>query len=80
MSLLPLEINESLMRKVMTRYHIDPNFLRVLLSFREVPHLSESGSNNLSVTETKDGSCSEQEIQPDDERRPLTGIKICLIR
>ena len=61
-SLLPLEITESLMRKLMTRYKIDPNFLRILFSFGEVPHLSESGSNNLSVTETKDGSCSEQSI------------------
>ena len=79
-SLLPLEITESLMRKIMTRYKTDPSFLRVLFSFGEVPHLSESGSNNLSVTETKDGSCGEQKIHPKDERRPLTGHKICLIR
>lgn len=55
---LALNITESLMRKVLTRYQVDPNFLSVLFSFGEMPHLVESGSSNIASTASSDGSQS----------------------
>lgn len=46
------------MRKVLTRYQVDPAFLLVLFSFGEVPHLAESGSSNIASTVSPDGSRS----------------------
>ena len=54
----PLEISESLMRKVLTRYKVDPAFLSVLYSFGDGPHLAENGSSNVSSRTTEDGSQS----------------------
>ena len=54
----PLEISESLMRKVLTRYKVDPAFLNVLYSFGDGPHLAENGSSNVSSRTTEDGSQS----------------------
>ena len=54
----PLEISESLMRKILTRYKIDPAFLSVLYSFGDGPHLAENGSSNVSSRTTEDGSHS----------------------
>lgn len=53
---LALEITETLMRKVLTRFEVDPAFLSVLFSFGEMPHLAESGSSNIASTITTDGS------------------------
>ena len=50
------------MRKILTRYQVDPAFLRVLFSFGDGPHLAESGSNNLSSLQTSDGSHSKAHI------------------
>ena len=55
---LPLEITENLMRKILTRYQVDPAFLSVLFSFGELPHLAESGSSNIASTVSSDGSRS----------------------
>lgn len=55
---LALEITETLMRKVLTRFEVDPAFLSVLFSFGEMPHLAESGSSNIASTITTDGSRS----------------------
>ena len=46
------------MRKVLTRYQVDPTFLSVLFSFGEPPHLAESGSSNIASTASSDGSHS----------------------
>ena len=55
---LPLNISETLMRKILTRYQVDPAFLPVLFSFGEMPHLAESGSSNIASTASSDGSQS----------------------
>lgn len=47
------------MRKVLTRYQVDPAFLSVLYSFGDGPHLAENGSSNASSRTTEDGSHSE---------------------
>ena len=54
----PLEISESLMRKILTRYKVDPAFLSVLYSFGDAPHLAENGSSNVSCRTADDGSHS----------------------
>ena len=46
------------MRKVLTRYQVDPTFLSVLFSFGEMPHLAESGSSNIASIESGNGSRS----------------------
>ena len=46
------------MRKILTRYRVDPTFLPVLFSFGDGPHLAESGSNNVSSITMEDGSHS----------------------
>ena len=46
------------MRKVLTRYEVDPAFLSVLFSFGQMPHLAESGSSNVASTVASDGSQS----------------------
>lgn len=53
---LPLKISETLMRKALTRYQVDPSFLPVLYSFGDNPHLAECGSSNASSQKTDDGS------------------------
>lgn len=58
----PLEISESLMRKVLTRYEVDPAFLSVLYSFGNGPHLAEYGSSNVSSRTTEDGSQSKTDL------------------
>lgn len=55
---LALNTTETLMRKILTRYQVDPNFLSVLFSFGEIPHLAESGSSNIASTASSDGSQS----------------------
>lgn len=55
---LPLKISETLMRKALTRYQVDPTFLPVLYSFGDNPHLAESGSSNASSQTMDDGSRS----------------------
>ena len=49
-----MNVTETLMRKVMTRYEVDPSFLSVLFSFGETPHLAESGSSNVASVENRD--------------------------
>ncbi len=56
---LPIEATESLVRKIFTRYKVDPAFLHVLSSFGDNPHLSECGSSNISNTVTSNESRSE---------------------
>ena len=46
------------MRKVLTRYEVDPAFLSVLYSFGGAPHLAENGSSNVSSRTTEDVSHS----------------------
>ncbi|KAK0514786.1 hypothetical protein JMJ35_002165 [Cladonia borealis] len=55
-SLGPLQISESLMRKVLTRYEVDPAFLSVLYSFGGAPHLAENGSSNETSRTIEEGS------------------------
>lgn len=55
---LPLRLNERLMRKILTRYQVDPGFLPVLFSFGEEPHIAESGSNNITHRKDINGSRS----------------------
>ncbi|KAL8717865.1 MAG: hypothetical protein Q9225_004934 [Loekoesia sp. 1 TL-2023] len=56
--LRPLRITDALMRKLLTFYKVDSHFLNVLFSFGIAPHLSESGSSNISSRCTRDGSRS----------------------
>ena len=46
------------MRKVLTRYEVDPAFLSVLYSFGGAPHLAENGSSNETSRTTEEGSHS----------------------
>ena len=34
---------------ILHKYHVHPDFLRVLLSFGEEPHLAEASSGNLAI-------------------------------
>ncbi len=67
------------MRKVLTRYQVNPNFLCVLYSFGDGPHLSESGSSNASSQITDDGSRSKTALTS-QTCRPLISYKTCHIR
>ncbi|KAF8848232.1 hypothetical protein BDZ45DRAFT_606259, partial [Acephala macrosclerotiorum] len=44
-----LQITSELMRKLLHKYEVHPDFLRVLFSFGEEPHLAEASSNNLAI-------------------------------
>ena len=57
-SIQPLEITEELLRKILTFHDVDSSFMDVLLSFGDVPNLSEAGSSNISNVVTADGSRS----------------------
>lgn len=46
------------MRKILTVYKIDPNFLPVLSSFGDVPNVAESESRNIAIKSMSDGSRS----------------------
>ena len=46
------------MRKIMTRYRVDPTFLPVLFSFGDEPNLAESGASNTASICAEDGSRS----------------------
>lgn len=46
------------MRKILTRYQVDPGFLPVLFSFGEEPHIAEGGSNNITHRKDINGSRS----------------------
>ena len=50
------------MRKLLTRYQVDPAFLSVLFSFGQMPHLAESGSSNVASTVSSDGSQSKRRL------------------
>jgi len=45
----PLQISSELMCALMLKYNIHSDFLRVLLSFGEEPHLAEASSSNIAV-------------------------------
>jgi hypothetical protein len=45
----PLQITSKLMRKILHKYEVHPDFLRVLFSFGEEPHLAEASSGNLAI-------------------------------
>ena len=57
---LPLNITETLMRKLLAHYQVDPTFLSVLFSFGGTPHLAETRSSNVANTELSDGSRSKK--------------------
>ena len=67
------------MRKVLTRYQVDPNVLPVLYSFGDGPHLAESGSSNASSQAIDDGSRSKTAL-PSQTGRSLISYKTCHIR
>ena len=52
------------MRKLLTRYQVDPAFLRVLFSFGDGPNLAESGSSNILSQTMQDGSRSKTPVPP----------------
>ena len=54
-SIQGIEITEALMRKILTFYNVDAEFLHVLFSFGEVPRTSESNSRNLAIQTTSKG-------------------------
>jgi hypothetical protein len=45
----PLQISSNLMCGIMLKYDIHPDFLRVLFSFGEEPHLAEASSGNIAI-------------------------------
>jgi hypothetical protein len=45
----PLQISSKLMGGIMLKYDIHPDFLRVLFSFGEQPHLAEASSGNIAI-------------------------------
>lgn len=45
----PLQITSEIMRKMLFNYNVHPDFLRVLFSFGEEPHIAEASSNNLAI-------------------------------
>jgi len=45
----PLQITSILMCKILHKYEVHPDFLRVLFSFGEEPHLAEASSGNLAI-------------------------------
>ena len=55
-SVLPLEITEPLLRKVLTFHNVDSAFLNVLFSFGTAPNASESGSSYISNKTAIDAS------------------------
>ena len=57
-SIQPLKITEELLRKILTFHDVDSSFMDVLLSFGDVPNLSEAGSSNISNVLLSDGSRS----------------------
>ena len=59
-SILPLNITQDLMRKILSYYQVESNFLDVLYSFGDEPHLAEGGSSNVVTMTTANGSRSEQ--------------------
>ena len=56
---LPLRITEESMRKILSRYRVEPSFLPVLFSFGDEPHISEGGDSNAASKYILDGSHSE---------------------
>ncbi|KAI3321710.1 hypothetical protein HD806DRAFT_145170 [Xylariaceae sp. AK1471] len=55
-TIAPLKIQSEYAAKVFRSHGVHPNFLRVLLSFGDEPHLSEASSSNTSYTASDDGS------------------------
>ena len=53
---LPLRIAEDLMKQILMRYQVGPEFLPVLFSFGEEPHLAESDATNVCISNHSDGS------------------------
>lgn len=45
----PLQISSELMCAIMLKYNVHPDFLRVLFSFGEEPHLAEASSSNIAI-------------------------------
>jgi hypothetical protein len=50
----PLQITSELMRKILHKYEVHPDFLRVLFSFGEEPHLAEASSHYLAIHSRKE--------------------------
>jgi hypothetical protein len=50
----PLQITSELMRKILHKYEVHPDFLRVLFSFGEEPHLAEASSDYLAIHSGKE--------------------------
>ncbi|KAK3175305.1 hypothetical protein OEA41_002552 [Lepraria neglecta] len=65
-----ISISEPLMRKILTRYQVDPAFLPVLFSFGDGPHLAESGSSNASSLTTKDDLAYQIRYTEENHRSP----------
>jgi len=55
----PLQITSELMRKILHKYEVHPDFLRVLFSFGEEPHLAEASSDNLAIHSLSGGETCE---------------------
>ncbi|KUJ15959.1 uncharacterized protein LY89DRAFT_587507 [Mollisia scopiformis] len=51
----PLQITSILTRKILHKYKVHPDFLRVLFSFGEEPHIAEASSNNLAIHSPRAG-------------------------
>jgi hypothetical protein len=41
-----------MIRKLLSKYEVDPHFLEVVFSFGEEPHLAEASSNYLAIHST----------------------------
>lgn len=55
-SIKPLMITSELMCQVLQRHSIHPDFLQVVLSFGEEPHVAEAGSSNSAVYSSQNGA------------------------
>lgn len=53
----PLNISSSLTETIFETYSIRPDFLRILLSFGDEPHIAEARSSNHAQTVLSNGDC-----------------------
>ena len=50
----PLQISRELLLKALTRYNVPADFLSIVISFGDDPHLSEGSSSNMSIVGSVD--------------------------
>ena len=55
-TVLPLFITEEVMRKILTRYNVNPEFLHILFSLGNAPHISKGGSSYAMYSRSSDNT------------------------